>query len=247
MDSRERSFLDQMQTLHASGGDLNAHASVAGWGAPLFHAAYRGWCASIEFLCTHGADVNGKDSGWTPLHLAASSGHCDAAVLLLDAGARVDARNRYGWTALHRAANQGHTNMCQLLLSDDQDRGGSTALHLAAARQGYTNMCQLLLSRGASLDTRNQGGEDPEAFARRNNHPATADFLAAVRAAGGWWGYVDAQAAPHRHALLVLRRALPALRARRAATPWNAPHLYYVLFVDVPEDAFTAIFAYSSA
>jgi hypothetical protein len=108
-------------------------------------------------------------------------------------------------------------------------------------------MCQLLLSRGASLDARNQGGEDPEAIARRNNHPATADFLAAVRAAGGWWGFVDAQAAPQRRALIVLRRALPALRARRAATPWNAPHLYYVLFVDVPEDVFTAIFAYWSA
>ncbi|KAH8052584.1 hypothetical protein JL722_10136 [Aureococcus anophagefferens] len=108
-------------------------------------------------------------------------------------------------------------------------------------------MCQLLLSRGASIDASNGYGNDPEAEARRNNHPATADFLAAVRAAGGWWGFVDAQAAPQRHALLVLRRALPALRARRAAAPWNAPHLYYGLFVDVPEDVFTAIFAYWSA
>ena len=112
-------------------------------------------------------------------------------------------------------------------------------------------MCHLLLSRGASLDARrNQGGDDPEALARRYSNTATADFLAAVRAAGGWWGYVDARAAPQRRALLVLRRALPALRARRAAAPWNAPHLLYHLFVDVgdvPEDVFTAVFAYWSA
>ena len=108
-------------------------------------------------------------------------------------------------------------------------------------------MCQLLLSRGASLDARTNDGDDPEAVARGRGRTATADFLAAVIAAGGWWGHVDAQAAPQRHALLVLRRALPALSARRAATPWNAPHLYYVLFVDVPEDVFTAIFAYWSA
>ena len=110
-------------------------------------------------------------------------------------------------------------------------------------------MCQLLLKRGASLDARDNYGDDPEAFAPRLDHPATADFLAAVRAAGGWSGYLAAQAA-QRRALLVLRRALPALRARRAAAPWNAPHLLYHLFVDVgdvPEDVFTAVFAYWSA
>ena len=114
-------------------------------------------------------------------------------------------------------------------------------------------MCQLLLSRGASLDVRtNNGGHDPEAVARSRGRTATADFLVAVRAAGGWSGYLAAQAAQRRarRALLVLRRALPALRARRAATPWNVPRLYERLFVDdddVPEDVFTAIFAYWTA
>ena len=214
--SSERAFLGQMQSLHASGGDLNAFIH-ADYGTRLHHAARRGWCAGIEFLCTHGADVNGKDQYWTPLHCAALDGHCDAAVLLLDAGARVGDPISDGWTALHWAADSGHTNMCQLLLC-----------------------------RGASLDARDECDNDPEALARRHGHTATADFLAAVRAAGGWWGHVDAQAAPQRRALLVLRRALPALRARRAAAPWN-DRLLERLFVDVPEDVFTAIFAYWSA
>ena len=62
-------------------------------------------------------------------------------------------------------------------------------------------MCKLLLSRGASLDARNDYGEDPEASARRYDRTATADVLAAVRAAGGWAAYV---AAP-RVQLLMLR------------------------------------------
>ena len=53
-------------------------------------------------------------------------------------------------------------------------------------------MCKLLLSRGASLDARNNYGEDPEARARVLNRTATADVLAAVRAAGGWPAYVAA-------------------------------------------------------
>ena len=62
-------------------------------------------------------------------------------------------------------------------------------------------MCKLLLSRGASLDVRDNDGEDPEAFARRCGRTATVDVLAAVRAAGGWAAYV---AAP-RVQLLMLR------------------------------------------
>ncbi|EGB03521.1 hypothetical protein AURANDRAFT_14925, partial [Aureococcus anophagefferens] len=85
----------------------------------LYHAASRGWCEAITWLLEQGADVNvGLPSlGWTPLHDAALQGHLDAAVLLLDADARVDVRNNYGNTALHNAAFDEHTNMLKLLLS----------------------------------------------------------------------------------------------------------------------------------
>ena len=63
-------------------------------------------------------------------------------------------------------------------------------------------MCKLLLSRGASLDARNDYGEDPEASARRyGGRPAVVDVLAAVRAAGGWPAYARAP----RVQLLMLR------------------------------------------
>ena len=204
----ERSFLEETQRQVASGRRVDALVAVyfEGGGVRienaadgmtrLFYAARRGWCSAITWLLEQGADVHvGWPSyGWTPLHKAALQGHCDAAVLLLDAGARVD----------------------------DCTRLGSTAIHWAAL-DGRIDMCKLLLSRGASLDVRANDGEDPEAFARRCGRTALADFLAAVRAAGGWAAYV---AAP-RVQLLMLRilceqgRAVapPGLLARLSGFP----------------------------
>jgi len=186
MSARERSFLAEAQRQVASGRSVDAlvRVTIDGDGVRienaangmtrLYYAARKGWCAAIKSLLEQGANVNAgwPDDGWTPLHGAALYGHCDAAVLLLDADARVD------------------------------DRTGprSTALHLAAYR-GRTDMCKLLLSRGASLDVRNNNGYDPEARARRLGSTATADVLAAVRAAGGWAAYARAP----RVQLLILR------------------------------------------
>ena len=177
----------------------------------LYYAAHCGWCAAITWLLEQGADVlvDNPSGGWTPLHAAAYYDQRDAAVLLLDAGARVDDRDHCGHTALHFAAWNG-----QIVL------------------------CKLLLSRGASLDARTNDGDDPEARARRLDHPATADFLAAVRAAGGWRPYIDAP----RKELLALRRELPTLfrtgpcRARAQAR----------LFLDtrVPDDVFAHVLAF---
>ncbi|KAH8073246.1 SET domain-containing protein [Aureococcus anophagefferens] len=189
MDARERSFLEEAQRQVASGRSVDALVAVtidgdgvrieenAGGETRLYYAARKGLCAAITWLLEQGADVNvgWPRAGETPLHDAAYRGHCDAAVLLLDAGARVDDRNRYGNTALHRAAAMG----------------------------GHTNMCKLLLSRGASLDVRNNSGDDPEGLVRHRGRTATADLLAAVRAAGGWRPYCDAP-------FLELRRELRA-------------------------------------
>ena len=187
MNARERSFFEEAQRHVASGCSVDALVRLydegdgvrieedgADGGTRLYHAAWKGWCSAITWLLEQGADVNvgWPVDGWTPLHGAALYGHLDAAVLLLDAGARVD----------------------------DRDRDGHTALHCAACN-GRKNMCKLLLSRGASLDVRTINGEDPEARARVLNRTATADVLAAVRAAGGWPAYV---AAP-RVQLLMLR------------------------------------------
>jgi ankyrin len=150
------------------------------------------------------------NAGSRPLHVAAYSGQCDAAVLLLDAGADVDAHIRSSYyTALHGAANAQSVKLCKLLLS-----------------------------RGASLDARDSKGRDPEAHARVCNKPIVADFLAGVRAAGGWSAYV---AAP-RNQLLALRRELPT-RFRTAPCRERAQAQ---LFLDprIPDDVFMHVLTF---
>ena len=232
VSSFERSFIDQIVPYHAAGGDLDAlfaWQTKRGGGvriedatdgtfrmssSRLYYAVRHGWCSAIEWLLQQGADVHlGRSSyGLTPLQGAASHGHCDAAVLLLDAGARVDDRNEDGWTALH-----------------------------CAAMDNRSKMCKLLLSRGASLDARcahsgqDHSGRDPEACARSRGQTTTADFLATVRAAGGWTAYV---AAP-RAELLAFRRALPTLRRFGPCAARAQARLF--LDAKVPDDVFVLV------
>ena len=226
MDTLERSFIDQTVRYHAAGGDLDALirmttdniVGVRIEDAPnaatcLYYAARRGWCTAIKHLLERGADVNLilPSDGWAALHTAAEDGNCDVAVLLLDAGARID----------------------------NPTQKKNTALHLAAARN-RSELCKLLLSRGASLDARNVWGRDPEAYARRCHYTTLANFLAAVRAAGGWLPYVDAP----RKELLALRRRLPALRERGRAAPSSSVRAHERLFLGTPEDVFGHVLAF---
>ena len=208
-----------VQTI-ASGGDLNALVSITddgaivekeGWATRLFLAAQNSWLSVMKWLLEHGADVHVgfPKPGLTPLHGAAIRGHHDAAVILLDAGARVDDREQHSWTALHYAATQNRRKVCKLLLS-----------------------------RGASLDASTRDGRDAEAEARSAGHTATADLLAEVRAAGGWHLYVAAQRKPYIDALLALRQRLPALRDRGRAASASSVRAHERLFLETPDGVF---------
>lgn len=63
------------------------------------------------------------DTGGTPLHEAAKSGHVDVVEMLLARGASVDSRNRYGETPLYLAAAWGHSSVARRLLECGADPG----------------------------------------------------------------------------------------------------------------------------
>ena len=239
----EVSFLDSARAWVASGHDINRDVAVYTINGSLpvrieepehwtllqhdrqetllQHASQRGWCGAMRWLLNYGALVEGRDESnhSTPLHVAALNGQENAAVLLLNAGGQVDARNRFSGTPLD-----------------------------SAARYGQTRLCKLLLSHGASLDATNSQGLDPEASARQRaedisnyQYPddtalRTADLLAEVRAAGGWNMYV---AAP-RQELLAFRRELPTLRR----APPSAPAHLERLFLEIPEDVFMHVVSF---
>lgn len=101
-------------------------------------------------------DVNNTYSPqqWlTPLHVASSHGHMDIVLLLLqNANAAVNIRDKEGWTPLHCAAAEGHIDMIRLL--------GRCQGNLESER--VDNNCIYVLDGPIELDPLNDEGDSPE-------------------------------------------------------------------------------------
>ena len=89
---------------HLANG-LKVNDKDEGGGSAIGLAALAGQNAMVKFLIAKGADVSlaGGDNN-TPLHGAAFLGHVDAAGLLVEAGAKVNAQNVRGETPLDSCA-----------------------------------------------------------------------------------------------------------------------------------------------
>ena len=104
-----------------------------------------------------------NDEGWTPLMLAASSGHAACCRLLLEAGAYVRCETRSHTTVLHLVARwlpdkgvdtSTVNGILDLLLTcgaliDAANQHGVTPLH-EAAQMGNHEVVRFLLKRGAT-------------------------------------------------------------------------------------------------
>ncbi|QDV20964.1 Ankyrin repeats (3 copies) [Gimesia panareensis] len=116
----------------------------------------------------------------TPLHLAARTGNCDLARLLLNQGADVNAVDHNGGTCLMEASHPGPwksepaEEVIQLLL----DHGAHVDLFQAAAL-GKTSLLSALLDQDPSLlDGQDQQGKTALFHAARNNQLAAVKLLA---------------------------------------------------------------------
>ncbi|KAF9395548.1 Glycerophosphocholine phosphodiesterase [Podila verticillata] len=106
-----------------------------------------------------GSDVNLHAAyTHTPLSIACRLGHVEAAKLLIQYGANLDAQDEDGESCLIIAAKNGHVNCVRLLLEGPQRRAnlelreryyGWTALHLAAI-ENHPEVVRILLEAGAS-------------------------------------------------------------------------------------------------
>lgn len=109
-------------------------------------------------------------SGWVPLHHAASNGNIKAVRVLLEHGAEVDARNFGGFTPLHWAAAEGHLDCVQLLLEHGADieavtKDGWPPLHMAA-RWDRVELVKFLLEEGADPNARTKDGRSAPMIAK---------------------------------------------------------------------------------
>ena len=156
---------------------------------PIHDAVKAGSSEQVSQLLEADKGVVGQldDKGMTPLHLAAAAGQLDIALLLLNAGANVNAVTPQNWTPLLEATNQGQTEMVRLLLSrgarvdarEKQNRG--TSLHIAAF-QGNLAICRLLLQAGASVNARD--GENLTPYFQARDQGFT-EVMKLLKQAGG--------------------------------------------------------------
>jgi uncharacterized protein len=108
-----------------------------------------------------------SEDGFTPLHFAAFFGHPEAAKLLIERGADLEARSTNEQFALdaaplHSASAAGQLEVCRVLLDAGADvnavqHGGYTALLDAAANKNQ-ELVDFLLERGADRSARLDDG-----------------------------------------------------------------------------------------
>jgi len=127
----------------------------------------------IEYLISLGADVNAASNNGTTAFLgAAISGRVDVARILLQNGAKPDARTTdYGDTAIYRAVERDHYGFLEFLLSlgvdiDVQDDFGVTPL-MKAAGNGSINSVKMLVAKGADLNLQDDEGRTALIYAVR--------------------------------------------------------------------------------
>ena len=195
--------------MHERPGDCNLHIGMY---PPLTVAATEGLAEMCRLLIAGRADVGhavasgasdfkgsvwGEHLGVTALHAAmqsrggsrvrAVSDALEAARVLTDAGADVNARTAAGDTALHFAAASGRAECCHLLVrlgadvnavsSSDGDMPLQRAIR--APGEGAANVAAVLLGAGAIKDHKNVKGMTVLAMAEAGKHShMTAALLA---------------------------------------------------------------------
>jgi ankyrin repeat protein len=127
--------------------------------------------------------------GFTALHFAAFFGKPEAAKMLLEYGASVDAytRNPFANQPLHAAAAGRHIEVCRVLIAAGADvnatqHGGFTPLH-EAAQHGDVEMVELFLSAEADPSLTTDAGETAADTAAGAGHVDLARRLREVDAA----------------------------------------------------------------
>jgi len=143
-----------------------------------FPAPYSG--APPNTLARTATDQDGN----TPLHAAARNGHDEIVKLLIDAGAQIDAPNRYRETPLHWASYSDHpgtSNIIKQLLAAGAPVGafsknGWTPLH-KAAYWGHPRVARQLLDGGADKNSKTNAGETALDLALKLKRTAVVDVL----------------------------------------------------------------------
>jgi hypothetical protein len=157
--------------------------AIVEYSHPLFLNVSRDEIAEVRNLIIRGENVNVRDENYskiTPLFLAVENGNAEIAQLLLNFGAKVNARDANRQTPLMRLDEDASVGLVDLLIRHGAraglvDKEGSNALMLAA-RSVKADVLQILIRHSPNIDARNAAGRTALMEA------ADADNFEAVRA-----------------------------------------------------------------
>lgn len=104
-----------------------------------------------------------------------------STLILIAAGADIEARAKFGWTPLHRAAWEDKGEVAAILINagakiEAVEMNELTPLHFAAWK-GKPNAARVLIDAGAILDAKDKAGRTPLALAREENRSDVIKML----------------------------------------------------------------------
>ncbi|KAL4235703.1 Transient receptor putative cation channel subfamily A member 1 [Mactra antiquata] len=142
---------------------------------PLHRAALFDHVSVVEFLISHGSDLNAQDvHERTPLLLASSKGAWMTVNLLLKANADISIKDKENRNFFHIAIKNGvpvELFGCSMLKNlknflNEKDNTGCTALHYAS-QEGHLVAIDDLIKLGATINAKDNDKKSPLHFAAR--------------------------------------------------------------------------------
>ena len=162
--------------LHKHGADLECRGYNDR--TPLHSTSIDGSVDVMQWLLNHGADVNSRSYGVTPVHWAANCAQIECVQVLLSHNANINVQDDNGGTPLYWISGpQGDDKLdiVRRLLEHGADPNICDKYHLTplhqASCQGSLGVARLLLSYGAKVDVKDYEGKTPfqRATATRNH------------------------------------------------------------------------------
>jgi len=174
-----------MHSLYRGRRDLAELIATKKKALDVFEAAALGRLDRLkQCLRDDASAINSRSKdGFTALHFACFFGQPDAARLLIENGAAVDAvaANPTQVMPLHSAASSRNLEAARLLLehgapANARQQAGWVPIH-AAAQNGDRPMVELLLKHHADPKLANDGGKTSAMVAREKGHEEIATLL----------------------------------------------------------------------
>jgi len=169
----------------ASGADVNGISAEGMY--PLHYAVNSEMPRMVRFLIENKAGVNERETqgGYNSLHLVCrknfnmAKNRLEIAVILIAAGADINAADDSGATSLHMAVTGGLEELSRLLIEYGADVNVRTGYHKLvplhqASSGGHLSIIKLLLEKGADINATSAAGWTPLHAAKNKE---TAELL----------------------------------------------------------------------